>query len=33
MHEAIPMTAAPMLAVLKALKDHGYKVVHLEWAN
>jgi peptidoglycan/xylan/chitin deacetylase (PgdA/CDA1 family) len=31
MHDANAMTAASMPALLKALKDTGYKVVHLEW--
>jgi len=31
MHDANAMTAASMPALLKALKDNGYKVVHLEW--
>ena len=31
MHDANPMTAASMPALLKALKEHGYKVVHVDW--
>lgn len=33
MHDANAPTAAAMPALLKALKDHGYRVVHLEWAK
>jgi peptidoglycan-N-acetylglucosamine deacetylase len=33
MHDVFDATAAAMPALLKVLKDDGYRVVHLEWAK
>jgi peptidoglycan-N-acetylglucosamine deacetylase len=32
LHDAQDQTAAALPALLQALKDHGYRVVHLQWA-
>ena len=31
LHDAQPQTAAALPLMLQALKDQGYRVVHLEW--
>ena len=33
MHDAQPQTAAALPLLLRALREHGYRVVHLEWAD
>jgi peptidoglycan-N-acetylglucosamine deacetylase len=33
LHDAQDQTAAALPALLQALKDHGYRVVHLQWAS
>lgn len=33
MHDAQPQTAAALPSLLRALSEHGYRVVHLEWAE
>jgi peptidoglycan/xylan/chitin deacetylase (PgdA/CDA1 family) len=33
MHDAQPQTAAALPSLLRALREHGYRVVHLEWAD
>jgi peptidoglycan/xylan/chitin deacetylase (PgdA/CDA1 family) len=32
-HDAQPQTAAALPSLLRALREHGYRVVHLEWAE
>lgn len=33
LHDAQPQTAAALPALLRALREHHYRVVHLEWAE
>ena len=33
MHDAQAQTAAALPLLLRALRDHGYRVVHLQWSG
>ena len=33
LHDAQPQTAAALPSLLRALREHGYRIVHLEWAD